>query len=155
MLAKGLIAGAAGTMALDMYTNADILARGRAPSELPSKVAQKLAERVGLTTFAHDDSEAAKNRRSGAGALFGYEVGLGTAVVYAFVQPKIQDWLPWPVAGVILGAATLVMSEGSATALGATDWSTWSASDWMSDILPRTLYGLTTAWVVDNISDAW
>lgn len=55
--------------------------------------------------------------------------------------------------GVILGAVTLVMSEGSATALGATNWSTWStwsASDWISDIVPRTLYGLTTAWVVEN-----
>ena len=97
MLAEGLVAGAVGTAALDMYTYADILVRGRATSELPSKVVQKLAERVRFTTFAQDDSEPANNRRSGAGALVGYGVGLGAGLAYACIRPKVS-WLPWPIA---------------------------------------------------------
>ena len=97
MLAEGLVADAVVTAALDMYTYADILVRGRATSELPSKVVQKLAERVRFTTFAQDDSEPANNRRSGAGALVGYGVGLGAGLAYACIRPKVS-WLPWPIA---------------------------------------------------------
>ncbi|GAC1559824.1 MAG: hypothetical protein NVS3B17_10980 [Vulcanimicrobiaceae bacterium] len=77
-------------------------------------------------------------------------MGLGSGVAYAAIRPHVRAWLPWPVAGVVLGLATLVASEGSATALGATDWRTWSASEWFADIVPRTIYGLTTAWVVEQ-----
>lgn len=154
MLAKGFVAGAARTLALDLFTYADMLVRGRAPSELPSTAVTKLAERVGLASFAHAGDDAAKNRRSSSGALLGYGVGLGAAIVYAAVRPKIAARLPWPIAGLILGAATLAASEGSATALGATDWTTWSPSEWLADIVPRALYGLTVAWVVESFSDA-
>jgi len=71
------------------------------------------------------------------------------------LRPAFAGWLPWPLAGALLGAATLVVSEGSATALGATDWATWSTSDWIADIVPRTLYGLTVAGVCEAFSDAW
>ena len=37
--------------------------------------------------------------------------------------------------------------------LGATDWSTWSASDWISDIVPRTLFGLSVAYVCEILDD--
>jgi hypothetical protein len=55
-----------------------------------------------------------------------------------------------------VGPATLIRNEGSASALGATDWSKWSVSDWMSDIVPRTrftasLYGLAAAYVFERI----
>ncbi|GAC1303056.1 MAG: hypothetical protein NVSMB19_12820 [Vulcanimicrobiaceae bacterium] len=154
MLSKGLLAGAAGSVALDLFSYGDMFARGRAASELPATVAQKLAARVGLQRLANGDDDATKHRRSAAGALLGYAVGTGAGAGYALLRPRVERWLPWPVAGVILGAATLVASEGSATALGATDWRTWSASDWISDIVPRTLYGLTAAWVVETF-DRW
>ena len=154
MLARGFLAGAAGTFALDVYTCLDMLVRARPASTVPSTVAQKLAEKAGIASLASDDGDAPKNRRSGAGALFGYGVGFGSAVAYVAIRPAFEEWLPWPVAGAILGAATLVASEGSATALGATDWATWSASDWLADIVPRTLYGLTVAYVNEILGDA-
>ncbi len=150
MLSKGLLAGAAGTAALDLYSYGDMFVRGRPASELPATVIAKLATRLGFAAFADAADEATKNRRRALGTLLGYGVGLGAGVAYALIRPKAERFLPWPVAGVILGAATLVASEGSATALGATDWSTWSASEWASDIVPRTLYGLTAAWVVES-----
>jgi hypothetical protein len=150
MLFRGLVAGAAGIAALDIFTYADMLLRARPASSLPSTVTQKLAETAGIGALANTEGEAPKNRRSGAGALLGYGVGLGAGIGYALLRPAVRGWLPWPVAGVILGAATLVASEGSATALGATDWSTWSAAAWISDIVPRAVYGLTVAAVVDR-----
>jgi hypothetical protein len=153
MIAKGLLAGAAGITALDVYTYLDMLVRARPASEVPSTVVAKLAEKLNVSPLASNEGELPKNRRSGAGALLGYGVGLGAGVVYCAVRPAFESWLPWPLAGALLGAATLVASEGSATALGATDWSTWSASDWAADIVPRTLYGLTVAYVCEMIAD--
>ena len=150
MLLKGLIAGSAGTAALDLASYADMLLRGRPASELPATVVAKLANKLGLAAFASADDDASKSRRSALGALLGIGVGLGAGATYALVRPRVEGWLPWPVAGVILGAATLVASEGSATALGATDWGTWSKTDWIADIVPRTLYGITAAWVVES-----
>ncbi len=146
---NGLLAGAAGILALDAYTYLDMLVRGRPPSELPSTVVQKLADGAGIAPLASDEGDAPKNRRSGAGALMGYGVGLGSAVAYAALRPSTQDWLPWAVGGVLLGGVTLVLSEGTATKLGATDWSQWTPSEWISDIVPRTLYGLTVAYVFE------
>ncbi|MBC5804149.1 MAG: hypothetical protein GIX03_14350, partial [Candidatus Eremiobacteraeota bacterium] len=60
-------------------------------------------------------------------------------------------WLPWPLAGILLGGATLVVSEGMATKLGATDWGTWTPAEWLSDIIPRTFYGLTVAYVLERL----
>ncbi|GAC1614084.1 MAG: hypothetical protein NVS4B5_02220 [Vulcanimicrobiaceae bacterium] len=146
----GLLAGAAGTAALDLFSYGDMAVRGRAASELPGTVVSKLAERAHFTSFALATDDTAKNRRGALGAIAGYGVGLGSGVAYAAIRPHVRAWLPWPVAGVVLGLATLVASEGSATALGATDWRTWSASEWFADIVPRTIYGLTTAWVVEQ-----
>ncbi len=153
MIARGLLAGAAGIVALDAFSYADMLVRGRPASELPATTVQKLAAKFGLGALANDGDDATKSRRSGAGAILGYGVGLGSAIVYSTIRPAVEDWLPWPLAGAILGAATLVTSEGSATALGATDWSTWSLADWVSDILPRTLYGLTVAYVCEILDE--
>ena len=152
MFAIGILAGAAGTLALDLYTYLDILTSARPPSTLPATTVRKIAERAGLTELAGDD-EASGNRRGGAGALLGYGVGLGAGVGYAALRPYFEDWLPWPIAGLILGASTLAVSEGSATALGATDWAEWTASEWLADIIPRTLYGLTVAYVCENLGE--
>ena len=152
MLAIGILAGAAGTLALDIYTYFDILSSARPPSTLPSDTVKKLAEKGNIALLSADDEDAG-NRRSGAGALLGYGVGIGAGIGYAAARPAFEAWLPWPIAGVLLGAATLAVSEGSATALGATDWSEWTPSEWLADIIPRTLYGLTVAYVVENLGE--
>ncbi len=154
MIARSLLAGAAGILALDGYTYVDMLVRGRPPSELPSTVVQKLAEKIHFTPLASQEGEAPKNRRSGAGPLMGYGVGLGAAVVHGMLRPNMR-WLPRPLAGILLGGATLVASEGTATALGATDWGTWTPGEWLSDIIPRTIYGLTVVYACDWLMESY
>ncbi len=151
---RGFAAGAAGTIALDVYTYADMAVRARPASDVPARVVQLLAQKAHFPSFASEDGDEPKNRRSGASALMGYGVGLGAAVAYAEIRPAFRAWLPWPIAGLLLGAATLIVSEGSATRLGATDWSKWSASDWVSDIVPRSLYGLVTAFFCEHLCKA-
>jgi len=152
MIGRSLLAGAAGIVVLDGVTYFDELVRARPPSELPMTVVQKLAQNLGISALASDEGDAPKNRRSGAGPLTGYAVGLGAAVVHGMIRPATR-WLPWPIAGILLGGATLVASEGTATALGATDWRTWTPAEWLSDIIPRTLYGLTVAYVCDRLME--
>ena len=150
MIAQGLLFFFYVTVSIEIYTYVDILATARPPSSLPSTTVQKLAEQLDIAPLASDDGDAPKNRRSGAGALLGYGVGLGAATGYALIRPFVRSWLPWPVAGALLGAATLVVSEGSSTALGATDWSQWTPSEWLADIVPRTVYGLTVAAICER-----
>lgn len=150
MIERGLLAGAAGIVVLDGVTYLDELIRARPPSELSSQVVQKLAASIGLAVLASEEGDAPKNRRSGAGPLTGYAVGLGAAIVHATIRPATR-WLPWPLAGVLLGGATLVVSEGTATKLRATDWGTWTPAEWLSDIIPRTFYGLTVAYVCERL----
>ncbi len=145
----GLLAATAGTIALDAVSYADMLLRGRPASELPTEVVKKLAPLVGWTDILADD-EATANKRSALGALLGYANGMAAGAVYGAIRPAFR-WVPWPIAGLILGGATLVTSEGLATQLGATDWSTWSAGEWIADIIPRSIYGLTVAAVIEAI----
>lgn len=121
--------------------------RARPASQVPSKVVQILAQKAYFASLANEDGDEPKNRRSGASALLRYGVGLGAAADYAGARPAFRAWLPWPIAGLLLGAATLFVSEGSATQLGATDWSKWTASDWSSNTVTRFLYGLLTAFL--------
>jgi len=145
----GLLAGAAGTAALNVVTSLDMTLRGRPASEVPADTASGLAERVGVHALSGEGP--AQNRREGAGALFGYVDGLGTGAAYGIVRPALRG-VPWLVGAVALTAATLVAGEGTATKVGATDWSKWSLADWISDLLPRATYGIVTALTVDALA---
>lgn len=76
---RGLIAGAAGTCALNTVTHIDMLVRGRPPSELPAQVAARIAERAEID-LARADPDAAKHRQSALGALLGYGTGAVVSV---------------------------------------------------------------------------
>jgi hypothetical protein len=53
---------------------------------------------------------------------------------------------PGLVTGALLaGAGALVAGNGPMTVLGVTDPRTWSASDWMSDLVPHAVYGVVAA----------
>ncbi len=148
-IGSGFLGAAVGTIALDVASYVDMAVRGRPASTLPTEVVKKLAAPVGATALLADD-EATKNRQSGIGALLGYAEGLAIGTLYGAIRPAIRA-VPWPIAGLALGGLTLVASEGTATKLGATDWATWSAADWISDIIPRSIYGLAVAAVVEAL----
>lgn len=141
----GAVAGAAGATALNAVTYGDMLVRARASSSVPATVAGRLADRLGIAPLASDnDSDAAKNRRSAAGALLGYGTGIGVGVAYGALRPTsgtdhlVRD-------GVLLGVAAMAMSDAPTALTGTSDPRTWSASAWLTDLVPHLAYGFATA----------
>jgi hypothetical protein len=146
-LSRGLIAGAAGTVALDMVTYLDMALRGRPSSETPQRTVRRLADALGVDL---GEGERADNRRAGIGALLGYVSGLAVGVAYATMarRPR-QRRGSWPQAAITLMAMAMLGSNVPMTVLGVTDPRRWSAADWVADVLPHLAYGAVAA-AVDN-----
>jgi hypothetical protein len=152
----GKLAGLAGTASLDAVTYLDMAIRGRPPSELPDKMVRKLAELAGCEEFAKPAEELddrARQQRAGIAALLGYADGAGSGVLFGLVRPYIRG-IPCFWAGIGLAGFTALMSEGLAAKLGQTDPSSWPASAWIEDIVPRCVYGWVTCYVFDSFAGA-
>jgi hypothetical protein len=134
----GLLAGAAGTTALNIVTYLDMVYRARPPSQTPEQSADRLASQLHVNL---GDEQAAANRRSGLGPLLGYATGLATAAVYAAVARH-------PGRPASVGALTvlaMLASNAPMTLLKVTDPRRWSAADWAADVVPHVAYGAVTA----------
>lgn len=145
----GAIAGATGTLALDIVTYADMSIRGRAASNMPQQLVDRLAKQVGIDT-SDAPSDMVKNRESGIGALMGYSDGLIAGTLYGMLRPAMRD-VPTPVAGIGLGLAVMAMTDGPMAAMKLTDPRQWGMSGWLSDLIPHLGYGMVTAWTVDSM----
>jgi hypothetical protein len=167
-IVAGAIAGAAGVVALNAVGYLDMLLRGRPASDMPARVAGKLADEMGLPLEFDDDadddddededgdegepSEAADNRREALGALLGMVNGIGIGVAYGILRlilPRPPAWL----AGAGLGAAAMAASDYPASRLGLTEPRDWSAADWASDVLPHMAFGVVTALAFEAARD--
>ncbi|MGV9253657.1 hypothetical protein [Streptomyces sp. NPDC003697] len=140
---KGLLAGAVGTLALDLTTYGDMLVRGRGSSGVPAQVAERLADLAGVGL---GEDETRSHRAEAAGAFLGYLNGLGVGAAYGLLRQRGGPLPVW-VAGPLLGAAAMAGSDVPATALRVTDPSSWDATSWVSDVVPHLVYGFTTASV--------
>ncbi|GGV82597.1 hypothetical protein M3765_18925 [Streptomyces thermoviolaceus] len=143
-MVKGLLAGAAGTLVLDVVTYGDMLVRGRSPSGLPAQVAERLA--VGAGVPLGGSTETRDNRAQAVGALLGYATGVVTGTVYGLLHRR-RPPLPVLVGGPLLGAAAMAGSDAPAITLRLTDPTSWDVTSWVSDVVPHLAYGLTTAAV--------
>lgn len=153
-LLLGAVAGASGTMALDIVSYADMALQGRAPSTMPADVIRRIAARAGISSLSAPDEQSSqhvKNRRSALGALSGYAVGLCIGVSYAAAGGAFRRAPLWVKAG-LLGALALAAADIPAMKLGATDLRTWGVGGWMSDIVPHVAYGLVTAAAFDAMA---
>lgn len=145
-LAYGMAAGAAGTAVLNATTYADMAIRSRPPSKVPQRVVKEVARWTGVRRMR-------RGRAQGLSMLLGYADGFGTGVLFGVLRPRIRG-VPWFVAGLGLAAFTLVLSEGTATAMGKTNPRDWGLSGWLADVVPRTLYGCVTCLVYDALSES-
>ena len=152
-LLRGAIAGAAGTLALEITSYADMAIRGRASSDLPADIVRRIAEEAGFGALALPNERAdeqTKARRSALGAISGYAVGVGIGIAYGAMQPLVRR-VPVAIAGLILGAAAMAAADVPAAKLGATDPATWGMSGWAADAIPHAVFGLVTASVASSI----
>ncbi|HEX5543814.1 MAG TPA: hypothetical protein VFX60_20035 [Micromonospora sp.] len=135
----GMLAGAAGTLALDAVTYADMAVRGRPASHTPEESVQHLADRAHLSLGS---DTRAQNRREGLGPLLGYTIGMTGAVAFAALTNRRR--LPVPAATGALAAGVMVATSGTMTLFGVTDPRRWSRADWLSDLIPHLVYGAVT-----------
>ena len=143
-IARGALAGAAGTVALDAATYADMALRGRGSSGTPAALVAVLADRLGwaaIGTGAKD--EVAGNRKTGVGSLLGYTTGIGVGIAYGAIRGG--DGRASPLTGIAVGLAAMVASDVPIAASGVSDPRTWGLSGWLSDAIPHLIYGLVTA----------
>jgi len=152
-LLRGAIAGAAGTIALDLTTYGDMLVRGRGASSVPARMAGVLAGRLGISPLSPDTSgDKADNRREAAGALLGYTTGVGIGVLYSLIHRQQREGTS-PLAGVAVGLSAMAASDIPIALAGVSDPATWSTTDWLSDIIPHLVYGLVTVAVYKATGD--
>jgi hypothetical protein len=91
------------------------------------------------------DDETRSSRLSGLGPLAGIATGVGVGALAGLLVRSIR--LPTSVLAGVVGSAAMVGSNGPMTVLGITDPRSWSASSWVSDVVPHLAYGLVTAAV--------
>jgi len=139
----GAVAGAAGTVALNVATYLDMTVRGRPSSNAPSKMVDTLAKRIGLSSSAQGEGSqdpATQNRESGLGALLGYVNGLGAAIAYGLLRTRLKR-VSIPLAGI-------------GVALRVSNPKTWGFAGWAADIIPHLVYGLVTLITYEALSSA-
>jgi len=139
---RGAAAGAAGTTALNAATYADMTYRARPASSTPEQTVEQIAERAHLDISG--EGAAKDNRISALGALSGIMTGVGVGAGYGLARALGLRPPLWA-AVLITSAGALAGSNGPMTLLGITDPRTWSAVDWVSDIVPHVAYGAVTA----------
>jgi hypothetical protein len=136
----GIFAGAVGTVAINVVSTLDMAVRGRPSSPLPGEVAQRLGRKVRLSL---GEGEQAEHRREALGSLAGYATGTLIGAAYGVAYPVARH-LPPPWRSAAVGLAAMAATDGVSAALGATDPRSWSAADWVSDIVPHVAYGAGT-----------
>ncbi|MEC3992343.1 hypothetical protein VSR01_01790 [Actinacidiphila sp. DG2A-62] len=146
-LTRGVLAGAAGTTALNTVTYTDMALRGRPSSSTPERVVDAMADRAGVAVPGSGDRREA--RLSGLGALSGIAVGGGVGAVGAALG-RTGVRLPWWAGAAVTGALAMAASDVPVARFGISDPRTWSAADWLSDVLPHPAYGLVTYGAVSG-----
>ncbi|OMQ15663.1 hypothetical protein A7K94_0207910 [Modestobacter sp. VKM Ac-2676] len=143
---RGAAAGAAGTTALNAVTYLDMVVRGRGSSSTPEQTVEALADKVHVQIPG--DEETRQNRLQGLGPMTGLAAGVGMGIVAGLA--RAAGFRSQPLVGTgLITAGVMVASNGPMTVLGITDPRTWSASSWLSDVVPHVAYAAVVKTTMD------
>jgi hypothetical protein len=140
-LLAGAAAGAAGTAALNAATYVDMTVRGRGGSSTPEQTVEAIEEQLPVSVPGQDEKR--ENRVTGLASLSGIITGVGIGAVFGVLH-RIGLRPPAPVGAVMVGLTAMTSTDVSMARLKVSDPRTWSASDWLSDLLPHLVYGAVT-----------
>ena len=143
---RGAAAGAAGSTALNAVTYLDMTVRGRGSSSTPEDTVEKLAEKAHVEIPG--DEETRSNRLQGLGPITGLVAGVGVGVMAGLARATGLRTRPL-VGTALTTVGVLVAANGPMTALGITDPRTWSATDWISDLVPHLAYAVVVRTTLD------
>jgi hypothetical protein len=139
-LIDGAIAGAVGSVALNVIGYLDIAARARPASSIPEETVRRLA---GAAHVDLGPEDRAATRRSGLGPVLGYATGIAAGAAFGLLAARRR--IPLPIATGLLGGGVMATTDGSIAALGVSDPRTWRPKDWLADIVPHLAYGMAAA----------
>jgi hypothetical protein len=144
-LMRGAAAGAAGTAALNAVTYADMALRGRPASSIPEQAVEMMAERSGHPVPG--EGQTRQNRLEGLGALSGMVTGVGIGALAGLLRPMLAH-LPTLLGATLVGGAAMAAANVPLQRMKLTDVSSWSPSDWASDVVPHLAYGVVAEMVL-------
>nr|WP_213454448.1 hypothetical protein [Micromonospora sp. NBRC 107566] len=140
-LLAGAAAGAAGTAALNAATYLDMAVRGRPASDTPERTVEAVAGRAHLPIPGKGEKRS--HRVTALGALSGMTTGVAVGVAAAALH-RLGVRPPTLVGAALTGLVAMAATDASMAGLKVTDPRTWSATDWISDLLPHFVYGAVT-----------
>jgi hypothetical protein len=149
----GVIAGATGTVALDVATYLDMAIRGRSASSAPSQLIDATAKSMHVPLSPQGvgaQDQQAQNRESGLGALLGYIYGLGVGCIYGLIRSRLQK-NSIPLAAVGVGLAAMAASDVPLFVARISNPKSWGLSGWASDLIPHLVYGLVTVATYESL----
>ncbi len=151
----GVVAGAAGTTALNVTTYLDMALRGRPASTIPEEAVARFGEKLGLAIAPQagqpsDTCTRAANRQAALGALGGFLTGLAAGALYGIARPR--SGLPLPLGGLAAGLGAMALSDVPLTLSRFTDPRSWGAAGWASDVVPHLAFGFATAFTFDALA---
>ena len=147
---RGAAAGAAGTTALNAVTYLDMAVRGRGASSTPEQTVEKLAAQAHVPLGHGEERE---NRLQGLGPLTGLAAGIGTGVLVGLF--RAAGLRSQPVVGTaLITAGVMAAANGPMVAMGITDPRSWSATDWISDVVPHLAYAAVVKTTMDAFDRA-
>ena len=76
------------------------------------------------------------NRLTGLGSLSGMVTGVGLGAVFGVLR-RVGLRPPTLIGGTVVGLAAMAATDSSMASMGISDPRTWSASDWLADLLPH------------------
>lgn len=144
----GAAAGAAGTAALNAVTYMDMVWRGRGTSSTPEQTIEAMEER--LPVSVPGEGETRQNRVSGLGSLSGIVTGVGIGAAFGVLR-RAGLRPPAAVSAVLIGLGAMASTDLSMASLRVSDPRSWSAADWLSDLIPHLAYGAVAAAVLEAL----
>lgn len=138
-LGRGALAGAAGTTALNAATYLDMYVRGRAASDVPSQLVEKLAHDLGRDIPGKGDER--DNRYEAAGPLSGIAAGVGVGAISGALHSTGLK-LPAFIGAPLMGVAAMAAADLPLFLTGISDPTSWTRKDWVSDFAFHLAYGV-------------
>lgn len=138
-LGRGALAGAAGTTALNATTYLDMYLRGRAASDVPSQLVEKLAHDLGRDIPGR--GEERDNRYEAAGPLSGIAAGVGVGAISGALHATGLK-LPAVICAPLMGIAAMAAADLPLFLTGISDPRSWTRKDWVSDFAFHLAYGV-------------
>lgn len=143
-LGRGILAGAVGTLALDVATYLDMALTGRPASGAPGETVRRTAGALGAEPPGDDE------RVEAYGALGGIATGVGLGVAASLAR-SAGVRLPAPLGAAAIGGLAMAATDVPMAVGGVSDPRDWSRVDWVRDVLPHLAYGAGVRWAMDRV----